>query len=229
MKTNFTIFFYLIFLTGFTQNYHELIGKWQTNTFPKFCYEFDSTGNVKFDWKNDINSYQRRGKFVQIQDTVLIDYEPLFKLENLNQSKSDTLKLFVLNSRSEKLLNFGIKVEYESGNIIIVETDKNGYIRIPGLSRIATLVLENNYSNLESEKTVSWAKKKSFDNRLYTFNPNKLFGDLNKLIIDDLLMLHFDFKANTERLLRINKNEIYIGTDYNPTTIYVGGILTRKK
>jgi hypothetical protein len=224
MRKIFIIYLFFIFQIGFSQKYQNLAGTWTTKTFPNFIYHFDSSDNVRFKWSNDLGSYSRTGKYYTSFDTIVIEYEPLFYYKTLNKIKGDTLKINILNKHYEKLAFFGIKVKYLNNQSTVFQSDSNGLILIPGINKIDSLILEDDYigSTMDS-------REKLFRNRFYSFRINQLPCDSLTLILDEYLMSTYNFKSNREYLLRISKRRIYVGIDYNPNMIYIGGILTKEK
>ena len=227
MKKTITILLNLIiFQIGYSQDSFELKGKWATNTFPNFIYTFDSLDNVRFDWKNDIGSYYRIGKYVKKEDTIKIEFEPLFSFKNLTNRTSDNLKVFVCNIENEKLPYFKVQVIYESGKKLVTETHTNGFLFLQESAKIDSVYLDHGYCNLAPEERNPDIDNPNFYNSFYSLTKTQIKSDSIKIIVDTWLM-GYDFKSDTQELLRINDDRIFNGIDYDPNNTYIGGILTK--
>lgn len=227
MKHLITLLFLLIFQIGYSQDFIDLSGKWSTNTFPNFKYEFDSLGNVRFDWINDIGSFHRKGKYIEKADTVIIDFEPLIKSENLSDSSSDNLSLFFCDKNKNKLPYYKVQVIYSTGKKLVVETDTNGIVLLSRMEKIDSIMLDHNYSNLAPELRNPKVNNPNFYNSFYSLKIDEIECDSVRLIVDHWLM-GSDFKSNRKKILRISRDKIYNEINYDPNVIYVGGILTKE-
>ena len=192
------------------QSQSSLPGEWNTKTFPDFRYSFDDIGDVEFEWINDIGSYGRTGRYETKEDSIYINYAPIFKFDRIDSlSKTDILQIKLIEPNDYIPVLFKV---FGKDSSHIHRPDSNGYLNIHKPTEVDSIYFGNS---------------KYLTNSFYQIPTELIAANCIEMKVNQYL-LNYEFKSNKATLIRISDNEICNGEKHNPESIYFGGILTRK-
>ena len=197
-------------------------GKYSTSTsLGGYNLEFKKNNQVLYNWKSDILGFNRIGKYQIESDTITILYEPLLAIKKINKRTDETIFQF-RNKQESSLQNCNIKL-FQSGKILEKLCDKNGKVTL--YEKIETI--DSLYFNWNFLDFGIYPIEHKF-----VPNKDKINGELASgfvqldIILEEDLIGH-PVSSNEYKLLIIGPNELFPGLDYDPETIYLGGILKK--
>ena len=186
-------------------------GEWETESVPKFRYTFDSTKYMKFNWINDLGSYERTGNYEIINNKVEITFNSVFEL------KRDSLiineeTLTITSKHKPKYLGVYFNI-YRDDSIQLIIMDSSNTFQI---------------ENIEVVDSIYFGTENTCTNPLYQIPKDQIIGGLLYFEVNYYLMTK-PFHSDKETLQIINKKAIFKGSDYEPDIIYINGILKKTK
>ncbi|MFT5602182.1 MAG: hypothetical protein ACI9N1_002434 [Flavobacteriales bacterium] len=211
--------------SGITQENSDITGVWSTESFPTTKYLFESNGKVTFHWLNDLGSISRNGKYSIIDDTIKISYERFFHINSLFSDDSDTLSIYICNDSYQKMPLYKCLVKY-GNNQKLFTADSTGHMRVPNYSNIDSIYLDHVNSKIYPLKN-NYVDN-NFNNELYALSKKDLSNNNVNFVVNGWSVTR-KLKIKDKELLILNENQIFDGTDYDPTILFFNKMLIKEE
>ena len=199
------------------------LGKYSTaTTLGGYSLDFTENDKVKYNWRSDITSFDRNGKFEVSNDTVIINYEPLLELKNIPTEDNYTTIKF-RNKEGAALNNCKITT-FMNGKANEFQSNENGNI----ILNMRIDKIDSLYFNWSFTEFGIYPKEHKFNPKLDRIDNVIVKGFVQfEIMLEEDLIGH-PVGSNEYKLLIVGENELYPGLDYDPNTIYLlGGTLKK--
>ncbi len=186
-------------------------------------YDFQNDSIVVYKWSSDLFSFERQGKYTRKNDTIVIQFTPLMKLQSLGHGQKIT-ELHIKNFKNQKLVGFPVDF-FMGEKIKTVKSDSFGVINIE--NRIEEI--DSIHFNWQFREYGIYPIDNKYEPKIDLVDHQLQVGyvKLEVKLVENLI--GHPINRNTDKLLVIGNNKLFIGLDYDPDVIYLGGILEKEK
>lgn len=194
------------------------LGKYSTSTMMGgYTIDFMENDKVKYNWRSDITSFDRIGRFEVSNDTISINYEPLLEINNL--PTNDNYSTFKFRNKEGTVLNNCTLETFIDGKVNKIQSDQHGNVILNSrIDEIDSLYLNWSFTDFEF-----YPKEHKFNPKLDKIDNQLIQGFVQLEIILEEDLIGHPISSNKSKLLIVGPNELYPGLDYDPNTIYIIG------
>lgn len=198
------------------------IGKYYTSSMVGgYNLDFKENNEVIYEWYSDIFSFDRIGKFEVKNDTIQIIYEPLLQIKRLQNVDEKSIIVFK-NKKGHPIQNSQLTI-FRNGEMNDLICDEEA--RVEFNDRFEQI--DSIYFNWKFVEFGIYPNEHKFCPQIDKIQNELIIGYAQlELVLEEDLIGH-PISSNKSTVLIVGPNQLYPGLDYDPNTIYLGGILER--